>query len=429
MLYEMLTGDAAVPGGFAGGRHRRGPGAGRPALSERQPLTPASLERLVQKCLAKNPDDRWQTARDLKSELVWVREGTEDARRVRSPASRRATALVPTAGGGGHSDHRRAGARARALAWTPGSAPQRTVTRLSLNLPPGITLHIPINGTSIAIAPDGIRIAFIGVDRHGAISLFIHSLDTGRTSAVPDTRGALNPMFSADSRWVAFAQGIIKKVPAGGGPVEAVGTAGGGGALTWLSDGRFVRGTAAGRPLWQVVSDERQLTRLLEGEEGHVTPLLVDDGPLLFTSLRGGLLGSLNSISGLRPDTTDAVEVVPNATSPQLVGANALVFARGRSLFAAGFDSQALRLTGAPRAMGIDVQTIALPGCARCTPSPETAPSCIHSQPADAASLDRSQRPRGIRRLHPSACTRTSDSRRMARASPPTCWTASATSG
>jgi eukaryotic-like serine/threonine-protein kinase len=357
VLYEMLSGTRPFKADSQAGVIAAVLERDAPALSDRQPLTPASLDRLVQKCLAKNPDDRWQTARDLKSELVWVRDGAEDARRVRSPVpggqrrwSRQLMAVgIPTVS-----------ALVLALVlWrgVPGSTPQRTVTRLSLNLPPGITLHIPINGTSIAIAPDGSRIAFIGVDRHGAISLFIHSLDTGRTSAVPDTRGALNPMFSADSRWVAFGHGSIKKVPAGGGPVEEVGIAGGGGALTWLSDGRFVRGTASGRPLWQVVSDERQLTRLLEGEEGHVTPLLVDDGALLFTSLRGGLLGSLNSISGLRPDTADAVEVVPNASSPQLAGRNALAFARGRSLFAAGFDRQALRLTGPPRAMGIDVQT------------------------------------------------------------------------
>lgn len=118
-----------------------------------------------------------------------------------------------------------------------------------------------------------------------------------------------------------------------------------------------MRSTASGLPLRQVVWDERPLTRLLAGEEGHLTPLLIDDGPLLFTSLRGGLLSSLNSISALPPGASEASEVVRNATSPQLVGRDALVFARGRSLFAAGFDSRTLRLTGEPRATGIDVQT------------------------------------------------------------------------
>ena len=121
-----------------------------------------------------------------------------------------------------------------------GSVPSRTVARLSLNFPPGVTLFIPINGTSIAIAPDGSRLAFIGV-RAGLPSLFIHQLDTGKTDEVADTRNAVPPMFSADSQWVAFGQaGIIKKVPAAGGPVETV-APGAAGPMAWLSDGRFVR--------------------------------------------------------------------------------------------------------------------------------------------------------------------------------------------
>ena len=358
LLYEMLTGGrpfaADSPAGLIAAILERDVAP----VSERQPLAPASLDRLVQKCLAKNPDDRWQTARDLKSELIWVRDGREDGRRARTSvvrgtrrrAWRQLIAVgIPTIG---------ALALAVALWRTLAApAPQRPVTRLSLNLPPGITLHIPINGTSIAIAPDGSRVAFIGANEQNERLLFIHSLDTGKTAPVPDTRGASHPMFSADSQWVAFSQRDIKKVPAGGGPVQTVGTPGGGGAITWLSDGRFVRGNASGQPLRQVVVDERPLTRLLEGEEGHLTPLLVDAGTLLFTSLRGGLLSSLNSISALRPNASEATVVVSNAASPQLVGRDALAFARGRSLYAAGFDSRAIRLTGEPRAMGIDVQT------------------------------------------------------------------------
>jgi hypothetical protein len=83
---------------------------------------------------------------------------------------------------------------------------------------------------------------------------------------------------------------------------------------------------------------------------------------LLFTSLRGGMLSNLNSISAWRRDASEAIEVVRNATSPQLVGRDALAFARGRSLFAAPFDGRAIRVTGEPQATGIDVQTTLLQG-------------------------------------------------------------------
>jgi serine/threonine protein kinase len=93
LLYEMLTGTRPFKADSQAGliaavlEHDARP------VSDRQPLTPAGLERIVQKCLAKNPDDRWQTARDLTSELVWIREGRQQRivdRIGRRPATRRA---------------------------------------------------------------------------------------------------------------------------------------------------------------------------------------------------------------------------------------------------------------------------------------------------------------------------------------------------
>jgi eukaryotic-like serine/threonine-protein kinase len=395
LLYEMLTGVRPFKADSQAGLIAAVLEHEIPPVSDLQPLAPPPLDRIVQKCLAKNPDDRWQTARDLRSELAWVRKGREDVRRAPKPAPpgtaprrwRQAIAVaIPTLV---------ALALAAALWLTVSApAPQRRVSRLSLNLPPGIRLYIPVNGTSMAIAPDGSRIAFIGINQQGVTSLFLHSLDTGQTAPVPDVREALNPMFSADSQWLAFGLRNIRKIPVGGGPVQEVETANTGGAITWLSDGRFVRGVASGLPLRQA-SDARPLTTLLEGENGHLTPLLLENrptvftvlrgrlvrglnallpralrtelgadgpGPLLFTALRDGMLGSSNSIRALPPGASEAREVVTNATSPQLAGRDALVFARGRWLFAAGFDSRAIRLTSEPRAMGIDVQTTLLQG-------------------------------------------------------------------
>jgi serine/threonine protein kinase len=221
LLYEMLTGTRPFSADSQAGLIAAVLEHDAPAISDRQPLTPAGLDRIVEKCLAKNPDDRWQTARDLKSELVWVGEGREDIRRARpsivGPPRRRAwrqqiTVAIPTI----------AALALAVILWrVAGSVAPRTAVRLSLNLPPGVTLFIPTNGTSIAIAPDGSRLAFIGV-RAGLPSLYIHQWDTG-TEEVADTGNATSPMFSDDSQWVAFGQaGLIKQVPAAGGPVEVV---------------------------------------------------------------------------------------------------------------------------------------------------------------------------------------------------------------
>ena len=90
LLYEMLTGGRPFAADSQAGLIAAILEHDAPPVSERQPLAPVSLDRIVQKCLAKNPDDRWQTARDLKSELVWVREGREEGRRARGrPAAAR----------------------------------------------------------------------------------------------------------------------------------------------------------------------------------------------------------------------------------------------------------------------------------------------------------------------------------------------------
>jgi eukaryotic-like serine/threonine-protein kinase len=368
LLYEMLTGGRPFAADSQAGLIAAILEHEAPPVSDRLPLAPASLDRIVQKCLAKNPDDRWQTARDLKSELVWLREGREEVLRQRpargQPRSWRwrqtiAVAVATTAA-----------LILAAMVWRgtialPGRTPARTVTRLSLNLPAGVTLFIPVNGTSIAIAPDGSRIAYIG-SREGATFLFIYTLATGMSVEVPETREAGAPMFSSDSQWVAFGQaGSIKKVPAQGGPIQLIAKDAAAGTMVWLSDGRFARGNGSGVPISELFPKKRELIPLAEGEEGHLTPLLLPGGALLFTALRGGLLSTRSSINVYSPQPEDspaglASEVVPNASFPQLLDRNALAFTRGRALFAAGFDSRAIRLTSEPLAMGIQVQTTQL---------------------------------------------------------------------
>ncbi len=123
LLYEMLSGGRPFAADSQAGLIAAILEHEAPPVSDRVPLAPASLDRIVQKCLAKHPDDRWQTARDLKSELVWVRDGREDgAARARTPVApdRVSVGLAP-ADRRRHSDARRACACGRAVAHVVGS--------------------------------------------------------------------------------------------------------------------------------------------------------------------------------------------------------------------------------------------------------------------------------------------------------------------
>jgi hypothetical protein len=79
VLFEMLCGRRPFAGDSRASLMAAIVAAEPPALSSLQPRTPASLERLIRRCLAKDPEDRWQTARDMAAELRWIAEAGSDA--------------------------------------------------------------------------------------------------------------------------------------------------------------------------------------------------------------------------------------------------------------------------------------------------------------------------------------------------------------
>ena len=74
VLYEMVTGNKAFEGGSQASLIAAILDAEPPAISNLQPVTPPMLERVVKKCLAKDPEDRWHSAHDLRDELTWIAE-------------------------------------------------------------------------------------------------------------------------------------------------------------------------------------------------------------------------------------------------------------------------------------------------------------------------------------------------------------------
>ena len=194
---------------------------------------------------------------------------------------------MATADCGRHSDDRGAHACGRAVAQSSLRPPPRvpspvcrsTCRRGSPSSSPSMARRsrsLPME----AVSPSS-------VCAQGVPSLFIHTLDTGKTDEVPDTRDAATPMFSADSQWVAFGQDGIDQEGSGRRRPGANGR-------TWRrrpDDLAFRRPLRARQREWLAypsdLPDDRALTQVTEGEEGHLTPLLMRNGSLLFTSAAG----------------------------------------------------------------------------------------------------------------------------------------------
>ncbi|MFY9530202.1 MAG: protein kinase [Candidatus Acidiferrales bacterium] len=198
VVYEMATGKKAFEGksqaSLIAAILEREP----PPMSSLQPLTPPALDRVVKRCLAKDPDDRWQTVRDLELELKWIAEGgsqvtlapTAEVKGIRALGRRD---LILSVGA------LLLGAAIASLAiWNlkPSPSPQ-PVTCTVINLPPGQQLVAMDNGPAVALSPDGTRLAYVA-RQGGTQQLYLRAMDSLEAKPIPDTGGGFNPFFSPD---------------------------------------------------------------------------------------------------------------------------------------------------------------------------------------------------------------------------------------
>ncbi len=340
VLYEMSTGKRAFDGKSAASVVAAIMNSVPAPLSSIAPLTPPALEWAVGKCLAKDPEERWQNAGDLGSELRWIEEGGS-----------RAGAVIPSA-----ARSRRKFLRWGALAFAllVGAfagfflkrAPQ-PVLRVAINLPPGTDL---VPGNAGGLSPDGQRVALTLADAQGRTKLWVRQLSTGTALPLEGTQGGVYPFWSPDSRFIGFfsVDGKLRKIAAGGGPAEAVcdiwqiygGTWGPNDVIVFAtgSKGLYKVSASGGAPV-RIPTPEK------DGSDFRQPSFLPDGKHLLVTS---------NSASGgiflVSVDSGEVQPLLPSESSPaQYADKGYILFLRGDTLMAQPFDTRSLRVSGSPR--------------------------------------------------------------------------------
>ena len=213
VLYEMATGIRP----FAGKSHLSVASAilhQEPVpLASAQPASSPALDYVIRTCLAKDPDERFQTAQDLKLQLRWLLQsgGAASKPAPAEPQPRRhlgviiglAAALVAVAA---LLFFRPAGHEGSALG----------VTRFSIALPRGQDLSVDTT-QAIVLSPEGKHLAYVAAES-GVPHLYVRRLDQFDSVEIPDSEGATFPFFSPNGDWIAFfSQGKLKKAPADGG--------------------------------------------------------------------------------------------------------------------------------------------------------------------------------------------------------------------
>src|SRR5512140_2036592 len=196
VLYEMATGKKAFEGksqaSLIGSILKDNP----PPASSIAPMTPPALDRVIGTCLAKDPEDRIQTAHDVRLQLQWVGEGGSQAGLPAPVAARRksreklAWALAGVAAVA-------AGIFAFGFVRRAPAPPQ--LVRFEIPTPPEITtIDAP------RISPDGRLLAFNATDSSGKNRIWIRALNALKARVLEGTDGAGRPFWSPDSRYIGF---------------------------------------------------------------------------------------------------------------------------------------------------------------------------------------------------------------------------------
>ncbi len=352
VLYEMVTGKRAFEG--------KSQLSVASAILEKEsdpittlkPLTPPVLDRTIRKCLAKNPDERWQSASDLATQLIWMMDTSAPWKGI----------AIKTAKHGqnwGRFGWVLSGLLGLLLIGTGWvwmnlhrATTARPVMRFSIESPMGDAL----GGTwywypSLAISEDGSQIAYVG-HRGGESQIYARGIGEMTARAVPGTEGADMPFFSPDGQWLGiYSGGMIKKVPLAGGPTVTIArTAFKGG--TWGPDDNIYFANGAGLLKVAATGGEPQKVTNLDikrREVDQVFPELLPGGKALLYTARTMEQPSFDEadIAAVNLRTGERKILVKQGTDPHYVSSGHVLFMRAGVLLAAPFDAENLEIKGA----------------------------------------------------------------------------------
>jgi Tol biopolymer transport system component len=350
VLYEMSTGKKAFTGKSQASLITAIMSSEPPPISSIQPLVPPALDRVVKTCLAKDPDDRWQSAGDIKRELEWLAETSASA----------GVAMVPTARARKALSLYGVAATVVALAlvviiWRQWNAPRTVspVVRFTMTLPPGEPLALTNSGIPIAFAPDGRRIAF--VVRHGdTTALAVREIASFESKLLPGTEGAALPFFSPDGEWLGFfAAGKLRKIPVSGGPAIILCNTPQGNGATWLPDGTIVLNADWREGLQRVSAaggTPEVLTRpdLRRGELYHWWPDALPGGEVVLFTDQKGASRDQASVAVLSLKTREWRTLIEKGSNPHYLPSGHIVYEHDGALLAVPFDVSHAAVIGPP---------------------------------------------------------------------------------
>jgi serine/threonine protein kinase/Tol biopolymer transport system component len=350
VLYEMLTGQRAFLGksqlSVASAILEKEPAP----ISSVKPMTPESLDHAIRRCLAKDAEERWQTARDLALELKWIAESSSQAKPALATKGKSiqggwqgvllwaVSSLVLAAVTG-------------FVIWNLKPLPPRPVSRTVIALPLGQRLA-GLEQPAVALSPDGSQLAYVAV-QSGTQQIYLRAMDGLEARPIAGTEGGVNPFFSPDGQWLGFFSGQkLKKVSVSGGTVQTLHDAVQLHGASWDSKGIIAFKRQGVTTLQQVPAEggaPQALTRVEKGEATQRWPDFLPGGQALLTvTSASGFDWSSTQILVQSIATGERQTVIRGGTQPRYAASQHLIYAQDGTLMAVPFDPKRLTATGPP---------------------------------------------------------------------------------
>ena len=387
ILYELLSGQSPFKGVHETAIIYEIVNVDAAPISSLKPDVSADLDAIVLECLAKEPDERYQSAKEVAKELRRFKRESSRTHVSRVTTTRAVSSIHPQQIA--ESDKQTASLglidrlRGSTKLWmglsllflvttivavilfvgrTPSTSGE--VVRAFIPPPDKFGFSDAAGGGHLAISPDGRKIAFTVVDSAGRLSLWVRPLNALVGTMLPGTEGAFLPFWSPDNRYIAFfSGGKLKKIEATGGPTfticDVVSPRGG----SWNQSGTIVLPTDQNGGIYQVPDAggvPHQITQLdtMRGEQTHRWPFFLPDGNHFFFLARTTAAGSGGELDAICVASLDGKlnKRLLAGVSNAAFASGHLLYMRENSLMAHPFDPDALELKGDPFPISESVQ-------------------------------------------------------------------------
>jgi eukaryotic-like serine/threonine-protein kinase len=345
ILYEMVTGRRAFEGKSRASVIAAILESDVTPISEIRPMVPPALDRVIRVCLAKDPEERWQTAHDVMLQLRWIAEGGSKAGVAGAVTRRRVarewvawtvaalTALV---------------AVAYAVAYLRRTPAAASMVHFSIETPERASLF-PFDERGIALSPDGSRLAFVAATEDGRRVIFVRPLRSNSAEALAGTEDASYPFWSPDGQSIGFfARGKLMKIDSAGGPPQAICDASSGRGGTWNDQGTILFEPTIQSPLFRVAAaggTPTRVTVLTPSDTHHRWPSFLPDGKhfLFVAGEKDVYVGSL--------DSREIRKLISDGSNAAFAPPDRVVFSRATILMTQKFDLRHLTVEGDPVAL------------------------------------------------------------------------------